>query len=122
MLPVAVLLIAQLLSVFAFADATQFVSWTLSLDGTVIEGNGKAYTKYEYADVVIDADDVYQYAGSVYFSGGESYKIYAPSYEAEFVWIQKSDNIEVYATEEGREQIETFLNGAGEIFRISSDY
>ena len=117
---VLLLVIAQLLSVFAFADASQFVNWTLSLDDTVIEGNGRTYTKYECADVSIDADDIYQYSGSIYFSSGESYKIYAPTHGSEFIWIQKSDNVEVYATQEGRTQIESFLNGEGEIFRISN--
>ena len=31
-LPVIIILLAQLLSVFAFADTKQFVNWTLSLD------------------------------------------------------------------------------------------
>ena len=116
LLPVLVILIVQLLSVFAFADQTQFVSWTLSLDGTVIEGNGRTYTKYEYADVVVDADDIYQYAGSIYFSSGEAYKIFAP----EFVWIHREDNVEIYVTQGCSEQIDSFLGGDGEIFRISN--
>ena len=119
-LSVLMLVIAQFLSVFAFADETQFLSWTLSLDGAVIEGNGRTYTKCDHIDVAIDADDIYQYSGSVYFSSGESYKIYAPEHDSEFVWIQKPDRVEIYATQEGREQIEQLLNGEGEIFRISN--
>lgn len=119
-LPVLVLVIAQLMSVFAFADAKEFISWTMSLDCSVIEGNGRTYTKYEYADVEVDALDVYQYAGNICPSSGEEYKIYAPSHDSELIWIQKTDMIEIYATEEGRADIESFLRGEGEIFRISN--
>ncbi len=119
-LPVLMLVIAQILSVFAFAEAKQFVNWTLSLDCAVIEGNGKTYTKYEHTDVVIDADDIYQYSGSISPSSGESYKIYAPMHDSEFIWIQRADKAEIYATQQGKEQIESFLRGEGEIFRISN--
>lgn len=119
-LTVLVLLLAQLLSVFAFAETKQFISWTLSSDCAVIEGNGRTYTKYEHADVVIDAADVYQYAGSICPSSGETYKLYSPAHDSELIWVQKTDKVEIYATAKGREQIELFLRGEGEIFRISN--
>ena len=120
-LPVLVLVIAQLMSVFAFADAKEFVSWTMSADCAVIEGNGRTYTKYEYADVTVDAADVYQYAGNICPSSGEEYKVYAPSHDSELIWIQKNDKVEIYTTAEGRVEIESFLRGEGEIFRISNE-
>lgn len=119
-LPILLLVVAQLLSVFVFADSKQFINWTLSLDCSVIEGNGRTYTKYEYADVVIDADDVYQYSGKICPSSGEEYRIYAPMHDSEFVWIKVADTIEIYATQEGGEAIATFLGGDGDIFRISN--
>ncbi len=117
-LPILIILLVQLLTVFAFADTKQFVNWTLSLDGEVVEGNGSAYTKYGYADLALDADDVYQYANGISPSSGETYKIYAPAHDAEFIWIVRSDELEIYATDKGRAELDRFIGGEGEIFRI----
>jgi len=120
-LPVIIILLAQLLSVFAFADTKQFVNWTLSLDGEVIEGNGKMYTKYGYTDVMLDADDVYQYANGISPSSGEAYRVYAPANDTEFIWIVRSDELEIYATDKGRTELDSFIGGEGGIFRIVGD-
>ena len=87
-------------------DKEGYVVWEMYENGAVLEGDGKAYHRYELpVGYVLNPDRIYVFAEST----EDYHRVYGLSAESDVVWVPMSDTL--YLTEEGRSQMDAFLEG-----------
>ncbi len=121
-----VLLFANLLmpSVYA-ADDDGFVDWDVASDGASIFRDEKKFVLYQSSrSFYLDPKTVYCYGNDVDLPFEEdaeySCSVYAPTKDAEFVWVQGYSNNYLYVTSVGKSDIDAFLNGTSVKYTLES--
>lgn len=122
---VCILLTSQIFSLCAFADTdeSEFVQWTVSIDGKTLSTPDKTYTMYPRSGFIEDPQTVYVFANTVQITNDNgytsAYQIYSCGKDFPIVWIDGlNGETRYYATEEGANLLDDLLSEQNCSFRL----